>query len=98
MQESDVNLIHVDKTQDEEAIVEIAKLEEPLHLKTTSTRIVVGQDVKDYPKVLVDWYKNKDEQSHVTKADWKYMDVMTKNGKLRQMKIGSHLEEKNQRI
>ena len=27
-----------------------------------------------------DWYRNKDEQAHVTEADWKYVDVTTKNG------------------
>ena len=94
MEESDVSLVHVDGTQDEEAIMEAEKLEEPLHFKTTSTGIVVGQDVKDYPKVPADWYRNKDEQVHVTEADWKYVDVTTKNGKVRQMKMGSQLGEK----
>ena len=69
-------------------------LEEPLHFKTTLTRIVVGQDVKDYPKVPADWYRNKYEQTHVTEADWKYVDVTTKNEKVRQMKMGSKLGEK----
>ena len=44
-------MVHVNGIQDEEAIIDAAKLEEPLHFKTTSTNIVVGQDVKDYPKV-----------------------------------------------
>ena len=69
MDVSDVNLVHVDETQDGEAIMEAEKLEEPLHFKTTSTGIVVGQDVKDYPHVPADWYRNKDEQVHVTEAD-----------------------------
>ena len=58
--------------------MEAEKLEEPLHFKTTYTRIVVGQDVKDYSKVPADWYRNNDGQVHVTEANWKYVDVMTK--------------------
>ena len=30
----------------------------------------------------------------MTEADWKYVDVATKNGKVRQMKMGSQLGEK----
>ena len=45
--ERGVNLVHVDMIQDKEAILEAEKLEEPLYFKTTSTGIVVGQDVKD---------------------------------------------------
>ena len=37
VEESDVSLIHVDGTQNEEVIVEAARLEEPLHFKTTLT-------------------------------------------------------------
>ena len=85
LEESDISLVHVDGSQDEEAIVEASRLEEPLHFKTTSTRIMVGQDVKDYPKVPADWYRNKYEQTHVTIADWKYVDVTTKNVKVTQM-------------
>ena len=51
VEDSDVSLVHVDGSYDEEAIVKAARLEEPLHFKTTSTGIVIGQDVKDYPKV-----------------------------------------------
>ena len=90
----DVSLIYVDGTHDEEAIVEAARLEEPLHFKTTSMGIVVGQDVKDFPKMPPDWYRNKDEQTHVLEADWKYVDVTTRNENVRQMKMGSKLEEK----
>ena len=57
--DSDVNLVHVDGTQDDKAIVEASKLEEPLHFKTTSTGIVVGQDVKDDPHLPADGYRNK---------------------------------------
>ena len=31
--------------------------------------VVVGQDVKDYPKVPADWYRKKDEQAYVTEED-----------------------------
>lgn len=90
-----VNVIHVDGTQDDEAILEASKLEEPLHFRTTSTGIVVGQDVKDYPNVPADWYRIKDEQTHVSEMDKRYVDVKLKNGKVRQMKMGSKLEEKD---
>ena len=30
----------------------------------------------------------------MTQVDWKYVDVTTNNGKVRQMKMGSQLEEK----
>ena len=92
--ENKVNLIHVDGMQDEEAIIEASKLEEPLYFKTTSMGIVVGHDVKDYPNVPADWYKNKDEQTHVTEVDLKYVDITNKNGKVRQMKMGTKLDEK----
>ena len=94
VEKSDVSLVHMDATLDKEAIVEAARLEEPLHFKTTSTGIMVGQDVKDYPEVPPDWYGNNDEQTHVSEVDWKYVDVTTSNGKVRQMKIGSKLEKK----
>ena len=81
--DGEVNLVHVDGTQDDEAIVEPSKLEEPLHFKTTSTGIVVGHDVKDYSDVPADWYRNKDEQTHVAEKDWRYVDVKLKNGKVR---------------
>ena len=84
----------MDGTQHDEAIMEASKLEEPLHFKTTSTNIVVGHDVKDYPDVPADWYRNKDEQTHVVEKDWRYVDLKLKNGKVRQMKMGSKLEEK----
>ena len=51
VEDRDVSLVHVDGSQDEEAIVEAARLEEPLHFKTTSTGKVVGQDFKDFPKL-----------------------------------------------
>jgi len=97
VEEGEVSLIHVDGTQEEDVIIESSKLEEPLHFKTTSTGIVVGQDVKDYPNVPSDWYRNKEEQAHVSEADWRYVDVKLKNGKTRQMKMGSKLGEKEVR-
>ena len=36
VEESAMSQVHVDGTQDEEAIVEFARLEEPLHFKTMS--------------------------------------------------------------
>ena len=90
--EGEINAIHVDGIQDDEVILEASKLEEPLHDKTTST-CIVGHDIKDYPNVPADWYKNKDEQAHVSEGDWQHVDVKTKNGKIRQIKMGSNLGE-----
>ena len=50
-----MNLMHVDGTQDKEAMLELSRLEEPLHFKNTPTGIIVGHDVKDYPNVSPDW-------------------------------------------
>jgi hypothetical protein len=55
---------------------------------------VACQDIKDYPKVPSDWYKNKDGQTHVSEVNWRYVDVKTKNKMVRQMKMGSKLGEK----
>ena len=63
-----MSLIHVDGTQDDEEMLEITKLEEPLHFKTTSTGIIAGHDVKDYPNVPSDWYRNTEEQTRVTEG------------------------------
>lgn len=90
----DVSLVHADGTQGEKAMLELAKLEEPLHLKTTSTGIVVAQDVKDYPKVLPNWYRKTEEQIHVSEVDWKYVDVKMRDGKAIKMKMGSKLKER----
>jgi hypothetical protein len=76
----DVSLVHVDGTQDKEVILEASRLEEPLHFKTTSTGIGANQDVKDYPKVPPDWYRYKDEQTHITEGDWNYVDVPIRVG------------------
>ena len=73
--EVEVGVVHVDGTQEDEAIIELEKLEERLHFKTTSTGILVGHDVKDYLKVPPDWYWNTEEQTHMTEVDWKYVDV-----------------------
>lgn len=54
IEEREVKVVHVDETQDEEAIIDVSKLKELLYFKTTSTGIIVGQDVKDYFKVPPD--------------------------------------------
>ena len=53
VEENDVSLEHMDRIQDEGAIIEVARLEEPLDFKITSKAIVVGQDIKDYPNVPI---------------------------------------------
>ena len=89
--EVEIGVVHMDGTQEEEAILELEKLEEPLDFKTTSTGILVAHDVKDYPKVPPDWYRNIEEKTHVTEGDWKYVDVKLKSCKVKQMKMGSKL-------
>lgn len=93
IEEGSVNLIHVDETHDDGALLEAARLKIRLHFKTTSTCITVGQDVKDYAKVPLDLYRNTEEQTHMSEADWKYVDVRTKNDKVMQIKMGFKLEE-----
>ena len=78
--DGEVNLIHMDGTQEENAIMEIEKLEEPLHFNTTSIGIVVGQDVNDYPHAPSDWYRIKGEQVDVMKASYNYVDIPIKLG------------------
>ena len=50
-------------------MLELSKLEEPLHFKTTSMDIIVGHDVKDYPNVPSNWYRNTEDQTHVVEED-----------------------------
>ena len=66
---SDVSLVHVDGTQDEEAMLKLSKLEPALHFKTTSTGIIVGHDVKDYPNVPNDWFRETEEQIRMVEED-----------------------------
>ena len=44
-----VSLVHEDGTQDEEVMLELSKLEELLHFKTTFRRIIVGHYVPPDP-------------------------------------------------
>ena len=91
---SDVSLVHVDETQYEEAMLELSKLESPLHFGTISTGIIAGHNIKDYPNVPNDWYRDTKEQTRVVEEDWKFVDVKMKNDKVRPMKMGSKLEKK----
>ena len=75
-------------------MLELSKLETPLHFKTTSTGIIAGNDVNDYPNVPNDSYRKTDEQTRMVEEDWKFVDVKMKNGKVRQMKMDAKLEEK----
>ena len=50
--------------------------------------------MKDNPNVPPDWYRNTDDQIRVVEVDWNNVDVKLKNGKVRQMKMGSKLEER----
>ena len=91
---SDVSLVHVDGTQDEKAMLKLSKLKPVLHFKTTSTSIIGGYDVKDYPNVPNDWYRDTEEQTRVVEEDWKFVDVKMKDGKVRPMKMGSKFDER----
>lgn len=81
--------MHMDGTQEAEILLDALWLENPLHFKTTSTSITVGEDVKDYPHIPADWYRNTHEQTHVAQADWKQVEVKT--GEVRQMRMGAQL-------
>ncbi|BFI32702.1 hypothetical protein MPTK2_3g07970 [Marchantia polymorpha subsp. ruderalis] len=93
LEDHQVTIVHVDGTQGDDVTLKASHLEEPLHFKTTSSGIIAGQDVKDYPKVPLDWYRNTDEQTHVTEKDWKYVDVTMRTGNIRKIKMGSQLED-----
>ena len=80
--EEEVLAVHVDGTQEVEILSDKSFLENPLHFKTTSTGIIVGEDVKDYPHVPTDWYRNTTEQSHVDKADWNHIEIRTKTSEM----------------
>jgi hypothetical protein len=91
--EEEVLVVHVDGTQEGEILPDKSFLENPLHFKTTSTGIMIGEDVKDYPHVPADWYRNTTEQSHVNKADWNHVEIRTKTGEMRQMRMRVQLLE-----
>lgn len=97
LEEKNVVVVRVDGTQEVEVLTDNVLLENPLHFKTTSTGITVGKDVKDYPHVPSDWYKDITKQSHVVKSDWRYVGVKTKSGEVEQMRIGVHLAEEEVR-
>lgn len=69
VREEEVFAVHVDDTQEVKIIPNMSVLDNPLHFKTTSTGITVGEDVKDSPHVSTDCYRNTTKQSHVAKAD-----------------------------
>lgn len=83
--------VQVDGTQKLKAFLENIPLGNSLHFKTTP--ITVGEDVKYYPHVPVDWYRCPIEQTHMAESDWKYVEIKTKDGENRQVRIGSHLSE-----
>ena len=91
MAEVDAFAVEVDGTLEIEVLPDKSLLEKPLHFKTTSTGITVGEDVKDYPYVPPNWYWNTTEQSHVSDNDWKHMEVKTRTVEVRKMRVGVHL-------
>lgn len=80
--------VQVDGIQELEVLPNNAPLENPLHFKTTSRGITVGEDVKDYPHVLIDWYTGPMEHTDVAESIWKYVEIKTKEGECRQMRFG----------
>lgn len=53
MTEEEVLVVHVDDTQEVKILPDKSFLEIPLYFKTTSTDIMVEEDIKDYPHVPV---------------------------------------------
>ena len=89
MAETDAFTVEVDGTLEIEVIMDKSLLDNPLHFKTISTCITVGEEVKDYSHVPPDWYRNTTEQSHVSDGDLKHMEVTTKTGEVKKMIIWS---------
>ena len=93
MMETGALAVQVDDTLKIEVLPNKSLLDNPLHFKTTSTWITVGEDVKDYPYIPPDWYRNTTDQLHVSDSYWKHMEVTTKTGKVRKMKVGVQMLE-----
>lgn len=62
---TDAFTVEVDGTLEIEVLLDKSLLENPLHFKTTSTGMMVDDDVKDYSHVPPDWYRNTTEQSAI---------------------------------
>ena len=93
MMETGALAVHVDDTLKIEVLPDKSLLDNPLHFKTKFTWITVGEDVKDYPYVPPDWYRNTTEQSHVSDSYWKHMEVTTKTDEVKKIKVGVQMLE-----
>ncbi|KAG0572835.1 hypothetical protein KC19_VG128500 [Ceratodon purpureus] len=79
----DVYGVTLDVTQlsDKDIFLDEEALLAPLHFRSTSFGIYVGEDLPIYPPVPNDCYKSPTEQPHVNPKDWQELDVslMEKN-------------------
>lgn len=78
-------LSNLDPILDEEILIS------PLHFKSTSSGITVGNDLPIYPPIPNDWYKGPTEQPHASPKDWQQIDVSFEGEEPRMIKIGSQL-------
>ena len=97
VREEEALAVNVDGTHDVKILLDGSLLENPLHFKIASMGIMIGKDVKDYPHVPADWYRNTTEQSHVTEAYWKHLEARTKKGEVMKMRVGSQLSQEEVR-
>lgn len=54
---------------------------------------MIVEDVKNYPQIFPDWYKNTTQQSHVAEFDCKYVELKINIGKIKHQKMNSKLEQ-----
>ena len=89
----DVYGVTLDGTQlsDLEPFLDEEALVAPLHFKSTSSGIYVGEDLPIYPPIPNDWYKGPTEQPHVNPKDWQELDVSFDGEEPRLIKVGVQL-------
>lgn len=71
--------------------LEEESLTTPLHFKSTSSEIYVGENLPTYPPIPNDWYRGPTEQSHANPKDWQELDVSFPEEGPRKIKVGIQL-------
>ena len=74
-----------------ESILDEEALISPLHFRTTSSGLQVGNDLSIYPPIPNDWYKGPTEQPHASPTDWQEMDISFEGEEPRMIKVGKQL-------
>lgn len=84
LQKDGTQLDDIDILMDQELVL-------TLRFKITSSGIMVGSEVPQYPSISRDWYRGPIEQSHVHHQDWKELDVSHPHEIPRFIKMGVQL-------